>query len=96
MTNLQNSLTFPWSWKKKQISLTSGHPAWQNQQSECAPSKDPDQLRSLATHWVHSENSDQTGQMPRLIWIFARQSHFVGFVMSRLTCSQYSAIWPEE
>ena len=28
-------------------------------------------LLSLATHWVHSEDSDQTGQMPRLIWVFA-------------------------
>ena len=28
-------------------------------------------LWSLATHWVHSEDSDQTGQMPRLIWVFA-------------------------
>ena len=28
-------------------------------------------LGSLATHWAHSENSDQTGQMPRLIWVFA-------------------------
>ena len=26
---------------------------------------------SLATHWVHSENSDETGSMPRLIWVFA-------------------------
>ena len=25
---------------------------------------------SLATHWMHSEGSDQTGQMPRLIWVF--------------------------
>ena len=23
------------------------------------------------THWVHSEDSDQTGRMPRLIWVFA-------------------------
>ena len=53
----------------------------------CAPSKDSDQsghppclisLRSawwklgpLATHWAHSEDSDQTGWMPRLIWVFA-------------------------
>ena len=29
-------------------------------------------LGSLATHWAHSEDSDQTGQMPRLIWVFAR------------------------
>ena len=28
-------------------------------------------LGSLATHWVHNEDSDQTGQMPRLIWVFA-------------------------
>ena len=28
-------------------------------------------LRSLATHWAHSEDSDQTGRMPRLIWVFA-------------------------
>ena len=28
-------------------------------------------LRSLAIHWVHSEDADQTGRMPRLIWVFA-------------------------
>ena len=27
-------------------------------------------LGSLATHWAHSKDSDQTGQMPRLIWVF--------------------------
>ena len=26
---------------------------------------------SLATHWAQSEDSEQTGQMPRLIWAFA-------------------------
>ena len=37
---------------------------------------------SLATHWVQREDSDQTGRMPRLIWVFAgRTCHFVGFVM---------------
>ena len=25
----------------------------------------------LATHWAHSEDSKQTGRMPRLIWVFA-------------------------
>ena len=25
----------------------------------------------LATHWVHSEDADQTGRMPKLIWVFA-------------------------
>ena len=33
-------------------------PAWRN-------------LGSLATHWAHSGYSDQTGRMPRLIWVFA-------------------------
>ena len=28
-------------------------------------------LGSLASYWAHSEDSDQTGQMPRLIWVFA-------------------------
>ena len=28
-------------------------------------------LGSLATHWADSEDSDQTGRMPRLIWVFA-------------------------
>ena len=28
-------------------------------------------LGSLDTQWVHSADSDQTGQMPRLIWVFA-------------------------
>ena len=47
----------------------------------CAPSKDSDQpghslstwrkLGSLATHWAQSEDSDQTGWIPRLIWVFA-------------------------
>ena len=37
---------------------------------------------SFATQWVHSEDSNQTGWMPRLIWVFAgRTCHFVGFVM---------------
>ena len=28
-------------------------------------------LGSLATHWAQSEDSDQTGRMARLIWVFA-------------------------
>ena len=30
-------------------------------------------LGYLATHWAHSEDSDQTGRMPRLICVFARR-----------------------
>ena len=48
---------------------------------------------SLCAQWVakdtsflhaDSEDSDQTGRMPRLIWVFAVAHHFVGFVMMRL------------
>ena len=28
-------------------------------------------LGPLATHWAHSKDADQTGRMPRLIWVFA-------------------------
>ena len=39
----------------------------------------------LTTYGAHSEDSDQTGQMPRLIRVFAgHTSHFVVFVMQRL------------
>ena len=50
---------------------------------------------SLCAQWVakdlmflhgDSEDSDQTGRMPRLIWVFAgRTCHIVGFVVTRLT-----------
>ena len=36
----------------------------------------------LSYHWVHSKDSDETGRMPRLIWVFAGLTgHIVGFVM---------------
>ena len=36
--------------------------------------------------YPYSEDSDQTGRMPRLIGIFAgRTGHFVGFVLKRLS-----------
>ena len=34
-------------------------------------------LGSLASHWAHSEDSDQTGRMPRLIWVFAGRTHIL-------------------
>ena len=36
-------------------------------------------LRSLATHWAHSKDSDQTVRMPRLIWVFAGHASFCWF-----------------
>ena len=75
--------------------------SWQNQQSGiCAQRRlisawaatQSDQfawrkLGSLATHWAHSEDSDQSGRMPRLIWVLCwahKSCQFVGFVMTHL------------
>ena len=39
----------------------------------------------LAIQWVHSEDADQTGRMPRLIWVFAgHKGDLFGFVVQRL------------
>ena len=47
---------------------------------------------SSATHWPHCGDTDQTGRMPRLIWVFAgRTCHFVGFVMSWL--NNFKKLW---
>ena len=44
-------------------------------------------LRSLATHWAHREDSDQTGRMSRHIWVFTGCTcHSVGFVTRWLLC----------
>ena len=61
-------MTKPTKWlrpAKSQISLGI-RPVW-SETSLSAWRK----LGSLATHWAHSEDSDQTGWMPRLIWVFA-------------------------
>ena len=63
--------------------------SWQNQQNGmCAQRRLRSawaslsawrKLWSVATHYT--ANTDQTGQMPRLIWVFAgRTCHFVGLV----------------
>ena len=82
-TQMSRIVTKPTDWHvrlaKTQISLGI-RPVW----SESSLSAWR-MLGSLATHWVHSEDSDQTGRMPRLIWVFAGHTfHFVGFVTMRL------------
>ena len=73
---------------KTQISLGI-RPVW----SESLPSAWR-KLGSVATHWAHSEDSDQTGRMPRLIWVFVvRTCHFIGFVMRQLNYQTLKQ-WP--
>ena len=66
---------------KTQISLGI-HPVWSES--------------SLCTQWLaedpvflhaDSADSDQTGRMPRLIWVFAgSEDHFIGFIVRWLIC----------
>ena len=59
--------------------------AWASTQSDQSSLSAWRKIGSWAAHWAHSEDSDQTGRMPRLIWVFAgRTCNFVGFVMRRL------------
>ena len=80
---MSHLMTKPTKWHvrpaKTQISLGI-HPVW-SESSLCAlwVAKDPSFLHA------DSEDSDQTGRMPRLIWVFTgRTCHFVGFVTMRL------------
>ena len=45
-------------------------------------------LGSLATHWAHSEDSDQTGRMPRLIWGFTGRTCHCWF------CHEVAQMYP--
>ena len=42
-------------------------------------------LGSLVTHWAHSEDSDQNGRIPRLIWVFA--GHTATLLVLSCRCS---------
>ena len=75
--DMSHSMTKPTKWHvrtaKTQISLGI-RPVW----SESLLSAWRN-LGSLATHKAHSEDSDQTGRMPRLIWVFAGRTSFCWF-----------------
>ena len=75
LENKSRLVTKPTKWHvrpaKTQISLGI-RPVW-SESSLSAWRK----LRSLATHLAHSKDSDQTGRMPRLIWVFAGRTIIV-------------------
>ena len=50
-------------------------------------------LGSLATHWAHSEDSDQTGRMPRLIWVFAGRTLILLVLSCRGSYSSYRLLF---
>ena len=89
--NLSRIVTKPTKWHvrpaKTQISLGI-RPVW-SESSLCAQwvAKDPSFLHA------DSEDSDQIGRMPRLIWVVTgRTCHFVGFVTRRLIIGGYKAV----
>ena len=89
--DLNRLVTKPTKWHmrpaKTQISLGM-RPVW-SESSLSAWRR----LGALATHRAHSVDSDQTGRMPRLIWVFAgRTCHFVGFVTMRLICNKVNIL----
>ena len=81
------------SYRYKHVSINKWAASWQTTKMTVRPVWTE---TSLCAQWVlkdpgflyaDSEDSDQTGQMPRLIWVFdGRTCHFVGFVMRRLKC----------
>ena len=81
----QSEITKPTKWLCAQRRLGSAGASTQSVQTES----------SLRTQWaaedpriLHAdrEDSDQTGRMPRLIWVFdGRTCHFVGFIVRLLT-----------
>ena len=85
--HMNRLMTKPTKWHmrpvKTQISLGI-RPVW-SESLLCA------QWVAKDSSFLHadSEDSDETGQTPRLIWVFGgRTCHFVGFVMSKLISSK--------
>ena len=74
--NLSRLMTKPTKWLCAQRRLRSDWaPVW-SESSLSAWRK----LWSLATHWAHSEDSDQTERMPRLIWVVAGRTFILLFL----------------
>ena len=48
-------------------------------------------LESLVTHWAHSEDSDQTGRTPRLIWVFAERTTTLSVLYE--AAQMFSHLW---
>ena len=80
-------ITKPTKWPGAQR-IQISHPVWSDSSLSAYRN-----LGTLATHWVHSEDSDQTGRMPRLIWVLAG---LTGLLLVLSCCgSKYCHIFTE-
>ena len=68
--HMSRLMTKPTMWLCAQRRLRSAWASAKSDQGLRCPHEEC-LLGSLVTHWAHSEDSDQTGRMPRLIWVFA-------------------------
>ena len=80
---VSHEMTQPIKWVCAQRRLRS---AWASAQSDQSSLFAWIKLGSLATHWAHSEESDQTGRMPRLIWVFAGRTLILLVLSCRGSC----------
>ena len=71
---------------------------WQNQQSPVWSESSLSawrKLGSLATHWAHSEDPDQTGRMHWLIWVFAGRTAILLVLSCRCSVMKSLRISPQ-
>ena len=78
--NMSRDMTKPTKWLCAQRRLRS---AWASAQSDQSSLSAWRNIGPLATHWAHREDSDHTGRMPRLIWVFAGRTLNVLVLSSR-------------
>ena len=80
MSAVLQRLKWAASWQIQQNGMCAQRrlrPAWASPQSDQSSLSAWTNLRSLNTKWAHSEDSDQTGWMPRLLCLRRVHSHFL-------------------
>ena len=89
------------AWQNQQNDLCAQQrlrSAWASAQPDQSSLSAWRSIGSWASHSAYSEDSDQTGRTPMLIWVRWRTCHFIGFVMLRLfslfsyKCVSFAAI----
>ena len=92
LTYMSRDMTKPTNWVCAQRRLRS---AWASAQSDQSSLSAWRNLGSLAVHWMHSKDSDQTGRMPRLIWVFAGHTVTLLVLSCRGSNSAHWGIMPQ-
>ena len=77
---ISRDMTKPTKWLCAQRRLRS---AWASAQSDQSLLCLHEESLGPYTHWAHSKDSDQTGRMPRLIWVFAGHTHILLVLLCR-------------